>query len=153
MLYACDRRWWDHSAGVPEFAGLKVTGDRQAAVRHGLRVVWPDANRNELLLERAGWIGYGGNSGFQALNLALQFGAMRLVLVGFDLTLAAGVHWHGKHEGGLNNPSAESLARWARTLDRQAPMLEALGIEVLNASPASALTAFPKVPLEDALGC
>lgn len=101
----------------------------------------------------AGHIGYGGNSGFQALNLALQFGARRIVLVGFDMQLADGVHWHGRHASNLNNPSAASLARWATILDRQAPAIAAMGALVLNASADSALTAYRKVPLEDALAC
>lgn len=108
--------------------------------------------RDELLMDEAGVIGWGGNSGFHALNLALQFGAARVVLVGFDMTIAAGVHWHGVHPGHLNNPTGRLLMKWAEILDRQAPRLRALGVEVLNASPASALAAYPKVTLEEAFG-
>lgn len=141
-------------AGVPEFEGLKICGDARAARAFpALRQVRPDMNSDRVLMQAAGRIGYGGNSGFQALNLALQFGARRVILVGFDMHLADGVHWHGRHAANLNNPTAASLARWAALLDRQAPAIAALGVEVLNASPASALTAYRKVPLEDALGC
>jgi sugar phosphate isomerase/epimerase len=106
-----------------------------------------------LVTDRVGEVGWGGNSGFQALNLAVQFGARKIVLVGFDLNLDQGVHWHGPHPGRLNNPTRDSLARWARVLDAQAPLLERLGVEVVNASPASALTKFRKVPFEEALAC
>lgn len=131
---------------------MKITGDPQAAARYDLRLVKvSDADR--VLMEQAGVVGSGGNSGFQALNLALQFGARRIILVGYDLNLVGGVHWHGHHAARLNNPTALNLMRWAERLDRQAAAIAALGVEVLNTSPTSALEAFPKVPLEDALSC
>lgn len=137
---------------MPEFAGLKIAGDRQAANRYGLQAV-RIAETDRMLMAEAGVVGSGGNSGFQALNLALQFGASRVILVGFDLSLAGGLHWHGRHAARLNNPTAVNLARWAERLDRQAAAIAELGVEVLNASPTSALTAFAKVPLKDALSC
>lgn len=87
------------------------------------------------------------------LNLAVQFGARRVVLVGFDLNVDAGIHWHGPHPARMNNPTPGLLAKWARILDAQAPRLAALGVEVLNASLVSALAAYRKVTLEEALGC
>lgn len=139
--------------GVPEFAGLKITQDVTAAKAYGLQRVTLRKGRDQLLVEEAGVIGWGGNSGFHALNLAVQFGAARIVLVGYDMTLAGGIHWHGPHPARLNNPTGRSLMRWADILDAQAPLLAAIGVTVLNASPVSALTAFPKVSLEEALAC
>lgn len=106
---------------------------------------------DRILVEQLGVVGDGGNSGFQAINLAAQFGAARIVLVGFDMRLDRGVHWHGKHPPGLNNPHDIHLTRWRRAIDGAAPNLAALGIQVWNASPVSALTAFPIVSIEDAL--
>ena len=152
-LYACDGAWWDHRRGVPEFGGLKVSQDVRAAKAWGVHQVRLRQHCDRLLVEEAGEIGWGGNSGFHAVNLAVQFGAARLVLVGYDMTLAFGVHWHGRHGGHLNNPSAKALARWAAVLDAQGPLLASLGIEVFNTSPTSALEAFPYATLEEALGC
>jgi hypothetical protein len=137
--------------GVPEFPGLKITQDPTAAINFALRRVHLQKGRNELLVEEAGHIGWGGNSGFHGLNLAVQFGAARIVLVGYDMTLLNGVHWHGPHAARLNNPTGRALVRWAEILDAQAPLLAGLGVEVLNASPVSALAAYPKVSLEEAL--
>lgn len=75
------------------------------------------------------------------------------MLVGYDLSLDQGVHWHGRHGGRLNNPTQRACARWRAIIDAQAPLLASLGVTVLNASPVSALAAFPKVPLEEALAC
>lgn len=101
-----------------------------------------------LCMER-GVIGGGGNSGFQALNLALQFGARRVVLVGVDLV---GTHWYGRNNWHMaGNPDDGAFGRWAAAFEGAVPMLKAMGAEVLNASPRSALKCFPKVDLMDAL--
>jgi hypothetical protein len=108
---------------------------------------------HEMLTEEAGTIGHGGNSGFQAINLAVQFGAKKIILVGFDMNLGQGMHWHGKHPSKLNNPNVKNVAHWRRRLDAVAPQIAAVGVQVLNASPVSALTAYPKMTFEEALRC
>lgn len=146
-----------HRAGVQEFEGLRISQDPTAAQRYGLNRVFLRKGCGQILMDYAGHIGAGsnsggGNSGFQALNLALQFGAARVILVGFDMNLAGGVHWHGRHEARLNNPTDQALARWAEALDGQAAAIAALGVEVVNASPSSSLGAYPKRSLAEALG-
>lgn len=106
---------------------------------------------DRLVSDPVGTVGWGGNSGFQALNLAWQFGPSRIVLVGFDMRIDAGLHWHGPHPTGMNNPSLRRCERWRRALDAVAPVLEASGVEVLNASPISTLTAYPTCSLEEAI--
>lgn len=144
---------------MPKFKGLKLTADVAAATAEpDLFLVKVLSCRPEILTATPGIIGSGsdrggGNSGFQALSLAVQFGARKIILVGFDMRLDQGAHWHGKHPPGLNNPSDKSIAIWRRTLNAAAPALDALGVEVLNASPVSTVTAFPIVTLEEALAC
>lgn len=103
------------------------------------------------MVHKFGAIGSGGNSGFQALNLAVQFGCRSVVLAGYDMHDRAGIHWHGKHDGNLRNPTRTSLARWRGVFDSQAEALRRMGVTVLNASPDSALTAFPKMTFKAAL--
>jgi hypothetical protein len=134
------------------FKGLKITQDRNAADTMGLHRVEVRNRVGRLLLDEAGVIGAGGitgggNSGFQALNLALQFGARQIILVGYDMTLANGSHWHGKHENGLGNPGHKRIEDWREVLDNLGPQLKASGVEVLNASKGSALQSFPFVEL------
>lgn len=151
LLYAADAAYWAHDAEARDFPGLKVTQDAKAAARYGLHRVKLDPLGRTMRFDRVGEIGAGGNSGFQAINLAAQAGAARIVLVGFDYSLARGVHWHGRHGGNLNNPSSLNVARWREDLEAAAPMLADLGVDVLNASPHSSLTAFEKRPLEACL--
>jgi len=106
---------------------------------------------NRMAFDQFGVLGAGGNSGFQAVNLAAQTGAARIALVGFDMTISAGVHWHGRHKPGLNNPGHLVIDGWRRGLDAMAPKLAALGIEVVNCSAQSALKAYRHMSLEEAL--
>lgn len=145
LLYACDGKWWEVAQPDPAaFAGLRVTQDNRAARLYGLRTVELTRGQDRILTDRPGALGWGGNGGFHALNIAAQSNPGRILLVAFDFQ---GEHWHGRHAKGLNNPAQASLARWARTLDAQAPAFAALGIHVVNCSPDSALTAYPKTTL------
>lgn len=102
-------------------------------------------------MDDTGEIGWGKNSGFQAVNLAARFGAKRIVLVGFDYNLNSGVHWHGTHRPPLTNPRSGTVDEWRAIMDRQAETFERLGIEVLNASAKSSLSAYPRVSLREVL--
>ncbi len=133
---------------------MKITQDAAACAAYPeLKRVHVRRGADVPLLGAQGVIGDGGNSGFQAINLAAQFGASRILLVGFDMSLARGVHWHGLHPRGLNNPSPANIARWRRVLDAAAPAYAAAGVEVINCSAESALTAYPKRSLREALAC
>lgn len=102
-------------------------------------------------MEPRGCIGWGGNSGFQAVNLALQFGAARIILLGYDYTTQGGIHFDGRHPPGMRNPSQAGLDRWGAVLDSQRPFLDALGVEVINCSPVSSLSAFRRLDIFEAL--
>jgi hypothetical protein len=139
-LYAADGAWWDagHERLEPGgFAGLKLTQDAPTAVKYADVHLMNLKHVDRLLLETPGEIGSAGNSGFQAINVALQFGARRLGLVGYDLCLEGGIHWHGPHQGRLNNPSAALLAHWRQRLDSQATLIEAIGASLVTLTPSA----------------
>lgn len=140
VLYACDCKWWQANPDALAFAGLKITASENCPLP--LRKVKVVAGVNAILTEMAGVIGSGSNSGFQAINLAVQWGVKRVVLVGFDMRLDRGSHWHGDHGAGLRNPRAELVATWVKAIDGAAKTLAGLGVDVVNATPGSALRAF-----------
>lgn len=146
VLYACDFAWWRLHDGVPEYSGLKLSQDARACAAYAdLRRVHLHRQCDVLMSGRRGHIGDGGNSGFQALNLAIQFGAARILLVGYDMTLINGAHWHGHHPHGLNNPRPNTIARWLAACWSTPD-----GVEIVNCHPGSALAAYPKLTFEDA---
>jgi hypothetical protein len=101
--------------------------------------------------DEPGVIGSGGNSGFQAINIAAQFGVSKILLIGFDMHTASGVHWHGRHGNDLVNPTDFNFTRWRQVLDRASGLLNQLGVDVVNASPDSTLNAYPKMTVADAM--
>jgi hypothetical protein len=128
VLYGCDGIWWRKSKGVPNFQGLKLCQDGNAC--HDFPALLKVRVRhrvNEILTEKPGEIGWGG------------------------MRLDRGVHWHGAHRAGLNNPREANMARWRASVNGAAQRLAELGITVINASLDSALTAYPKMPLQEAL--
>jgi hypothetical protein len=153
VLYAGDWAWWANAKGCPEFKGLKLSIDRRACEQPdwGIRKVDCAKHDDRLELRRFNRVGWGGNSGFGALNLAVQFGASNIILVGFDMTIRYGSHWHGDHPAGMNNPRPGNVERWRRAIDAAAAQLAPIGIRVFNCSPISTLKACPKVTFQEAL--
>ena len=156
VLYGCDHGWWRERNGVPEFQGVKLSQDATTCARYrDVHKIDVQRDEHKLLLDQPGVIGSGYNSGFQALNLVVQFGVKRVILVGLDMRLGerGEVHWHGRHAKGLSNPTVVTIARWRDVMDRQVKTLKHLGVAVINASEISALTAFPKMSFLEALEC
>lgn len=146
LLYACDGAWWRHNKGLPEFDGLRLTEDQRASDEFRIPRVKVCRSCDRFVAGPVGTVGDGGNSGFQALNLALQFGVTNILLVGYDMSLASGEHWHGRHPSGLNNPREHNVSRW---LGSKWPTPG--GVEIVNCSQVSSLTAYPKKSFETAL--
>lgn len=152
VVYGCDGPWWRFRNGLPEFSGVKLSNDTPACTAyrdlHKVEVL----DHNKLEFSTPGVLGTGGNSGFQAINLAAQFGVNRILLIGFDMNATAALHWYGRNTWrGANNPAVSNFMRWRDAIFAQAPVLKAMGIDVVNASRESALTCFVHKPIEQAL--
>lgn len=149
--YACDWRWWNSYNGLPEYKGLKLCQDNNFdATEWNIKNVTVNRAVDHLLVSQFGILGWGGNSGFHALNLAVQFGCSKILLVGFDMTLVHGIHWHGPHKT-LNNPNPGNVARWRNAIDNANITLNGLGICVINCSAISMLQNYQKMNLQEAL--
>lgn len=152
VLYAADSAWWKHRAPlVDQFIGQRWTqtiGWHGVAKPDGIHVVEAETDDRIAL---TGPIGTGGNSTFQALGLAVQWGAKKIVFAGLDLQIACKTHWHGDHEQPLRNTTPATFTAFRKAFINAAPKLQALGVEIINATPASALECFPKMDIEDAL--
>lgn len=152
VLYAADDRWWDEHPKGRQFAGLKVTPGPVPAKRWGLNLVSLvdplSPARDDMTIETPGLISRGGNSGHQVTNLVIQFGCREILWLGFD---CKGDHWHGRHPIPLRNPKPQRLANWAATFDAQADRLKKLGVRIVNCSSDSAITAYPRMAVGEAL--
>lgn len=154
VLYGCDHHWWEAHRGVPEFPNLRMAYDARTIEKfRGMPFlkVSIKKQREEFMFDEIGNVGWGGNSGFHAINLVAQFGVIRIALVGFDMRVDKGKHFFGDHKYTKDRPSQANCTRWARIIDSQAKVLLKRGISVVNCSNVSTLTAFPKMGLEEFL--
>lgn len=133
-LFAMDRTWW---AAHWQEVGEVFTGRRYTINK--LPVNW-----GVTALSRVNGF---GNSGAAAISLAVNKGASRVVLLGYDCQHTRGeTHWHGAHPAGLGN--AATVARWPAKFEQLAKALKARA-QIVNASRETALTCFERVELED----
>lgn len=156
-LYGCDKDWWITVHGAPRFRGLKISPSPTVCKVyrdvHLIRLL----TRAEILIREIGTVGCGlrtggGHSGFHAINLAVQFGAARIVLVGFDMRFDHGAHWHPHIAGTARHVTDKAMDQCRAALDGCAAQFAELGIEVINASPISALQNYRKAELLEAVG-
>lgn len=154
-LYGLDKGWWIANCGAAEFEGLKFSPSPTICrIYSGIREIRLKT-KAEVLIGQTGVIGCGlksggGHSGFQAMNLAVQFGAKRILLVGFDMQMDKGAHWN-PGERGVAKPDANRFETWRREMDGCADQIAGLGVDVINCSMGSALTAYRKVQLTEVL--
>lgn len=93
----------------------------------------------------------GRSSGHTAVSLAIAMGANAIVLVGYDMRPIAGrEHHHSEYTGprdlDIYREFAGGFSGWkAASLKR--------GVEIVNATPGSAIPEFPMVDLDEVLSC
>lgn len=144
VLYAADGAWWNvHGPrGAFAFEGWRVSATPM--VRGPVMSLRVSGQRG--FDDRLGYIRTGSNSGYQAVHLAAQLGARKIVLCGIDMR---GSHFFGLHPSPLRNTG--SFTRYIELFRTIAQPLANRGIDVVNVSPCSALDAFRRGVLEQEL--
>ena len=151
VAFGVDFMWWKvHHQAVRKTSPAQCwTVDKSAAERFGLHFVRP-ANTGGLHETR---VNTNGNSGAAAINLAVLFGARRILLLGFDMKQGPNGEKH--HHPDHPKPCAQGavFSDWLYRFDALARGCESKGVEVINCSAATALTCFPRMSLDEALAC
>ncbi|TIN41388.1 MAG: hypothetical protein E5Y10_22875 [Mesorhizobium sp.] len=153
VLFFADGRWWREKAlrpGVDDFAGLIVTtameiGDPRVKK---MKKVAPTA-----LAEKSDTVALARSSTTGAINLAIHFGAKKIVLLGVDAKLAPDGtrHNHGLKWPWPKGATAEAFADQAREFATIAPSAVKLGVEIVNANPDSAIKTWLRLKFEECL--
>jgi len=148
--YSSDHDWWlMHLPEIRETcSGELWSGYPHGRFAEGIKICPYDKQARGIIRAR-GRIAWGGNSGYCALGLAYQFGAKRIILLGYDMTDSKGEHWHGSHDESIRK--AFNFPMWKPRFAEAARDFKRLGIEVVNCSRDTALDCFPKKPLEDVI--
>lgn len=160
LLYACNGEWWDFY--WPEVRALpaeKWTVNADAARRYGVN--WIDEVNQPGLSTNPRVIHHGHGSGYSLVSMAYRAGAKRIVLLGYDCKYAPNYDGYAKEVGSgprhFFGEYSASMQHW--------PKLEVKGgvhvgmvelyrsiarqglVEVLNATPGSAIDCFEKVDI------
>lgn len=151
VLFFADGRWWRQPELKPrDFAGLIVTTAPEIAHPRLLKMrkVPPlalSSDPRSVALARTSTTG--------AINLAVHFGASRIVLLGVDGKLAPDGkrHCHGLKWPWAKGAERKSFEDQAAEYRAIAPSARKLGVEIINANPDSAIDAFRKLPFEACL--
>lgn len=149
VLFAADAQWWQWHQDVPDTDlpwHLWAVDPEARKWRRFVHLV--NYNGKDGLETAPHSIRTGGHSGYMAINLAVHLGASKIILLGYDLQ-AHGTkhHFCGNHPDGRHLNYEVRGAVYATLVEP----LASLGIEIINASRASLLTAFPVSSLERAL--
>src|SRR3546814_326343 len=137
VLYAADLEWGDLHESTSRTVGERWTCNDEAAKKYGLLHItcrhhtrakkYFDASGHGVLSGGHGM--HGGNSGFQALNLAFAQGVRDAVLLGFDL---GGTHFFGDHPPSIAKTSP--FEAWRSGWRAAAPEIAAAGMVGRNAT-------------------
>lgn len=135
-IYAADYLWWAHNHDVANIPAKRWTQSLRARDEFGINLFRPEENGPF-------------NSGQRAIQLAAYLGAERVILLGYDCTLANGPHWHGRHPATMHNPVPREVGRWHTDFSSLVSLLP--DVEIINASRHTALTCFPRSTIENIL--
>ena len=152
VLYAADGRWIDHHRDLlgPRLrgAGHCWTPDEAAAAAYPeWTLVGTDGEPG--LSTARDMLHRGNHGGYQMINLAYLMGCRRLVLIGYDCR-DGGQHWFGQHPEGTMRVQS-NFQRWVCGYRSIAAQTSELGLTIINATPGSAIDAFPMMELREAL--
>ena len=146
VLYAADGDWWDKNKDAREFEGEKWTCNAQAAEKYDLFDIMVKPHWHWSLTQ--GVLAAGGNSGFQAVNMAALDGAERIILLGYDMGHEPGTKKHFFEDEDAKILRTSNYAQWIKRFTKAAEFID---VPILNASRASALECFERVDLRDVL--
>lgn len=152
VVYSGDYDWYQYWHGLPDFDGEKwLCGEPDSGIawkvaqQYGLRLITPD---NKAALSFGPQIiATGGNSGFQAMNLAMLQGATKIILLGYDMQPTEGRR--NFYTGEDKRPKRSSnYELFKAAFERAAPLVP---VPVINCSRNTALECFPKMRLQHAI--
>jgi hypothetical protein len=127
-IVANDRRWWQAHPEALRLPGRKFSAHPP-----------PGVERVEITQH----IQTGTNSALLALHVAVRvLGGKRVLLYGLDLSAERGAHFFGPHPAPMPNTTPDRFNVFRAQFAAYKPTLPK-GVEVLNATPGSALQCFP----------
>lgn len=147
VCYFADQKFWNWKKDTPEWLAFK--GQKCTIQSSAFQVKDPDVHvlknsGHEGLSTDPGGVMTGSHSGYQLVNIATLSGAKRVLLLGYDCQRVKGKkHWFGEHPDSTEPPYTAIRTRY----NPMAAAAKAMGVEIINCTPGSAIDAFPKEEL------
>jgi hypothetical protein len=157
VVFFGDYPWYlIHRNRLAKFPGLKVSRNDRFFKKtpEGIKHLPIDTKHRSGLTTRKNRISWNRNSGMAAINLAVHFGAKRIILLGFDMCPDAKTkltHWHGSHRKPGEQIPHQPFRGRLQKFNVIAQDAKGLGVEIINASPNSSITEFPKKTVKELL--
>ena len=163
VLYAVNLAWWDHYHDqIMDFPCSRWTTNKDAASKYGLN--WIAEKNAPGLSTDPMVVHHGHGSGYTMVNLAFLQGAERIILLGYDLKYAADYdgkarqvgssprHYFGEYPSSMQHwPSVQVKdGVHVELLDLYRSVAEQGAVEILNATPDSAIDCFPRINIHAA---
>lgn len=147
LHYFADSKWWSwhrNQTLYRNFGGIRVTLENpDVCAKDGQLVAVKNYGKEPGFSPQRDGVHTGNNAGYQAIQLAAHLGAQTIVLLGFDMKPG---HWHGDHPQPTDPNCYAKMLPFFATLTKPAAKR---GIEILNATPGSAIACFPRVSLTE----
>ncbi len=148
-----------NKTGLAKYKGICVSCHPSIEKYEWVKFVGRDTKHPQGISPNPYKVSWNENSGAAAISLAAHSGAKRIILLGFDMKLNSDQkqHWHGVYRKGggsakpKNRPNSLPFDRHLKGFNAIARDAKALGIEILNANPDSAITVFPKYTIKELL--
>lgn len=153
MVFFGDRSFFmKNQKELALFPGLRVTSVGAVKDHYWIKHLVKDKAHSVGITRNPRRISWGSNSGSAAISVAAHTGAKRIILLGFDMIDSGqGQWWHGLYKQRTMAAGQGVFKRHLRCFPAIAKDAKELGIEILNASPKSAIECFRKVNVKELL--
>jgi hypothetical protein len=141
---------------LAEFPGIKISCHPHIEKYNWVKYLPKDNNHPNGISSNPKKVSWNNNSGSAAINIAVNAGAKRVILLGFDMKLNTNAqqHWHDLYHrlNAVNRkgkPVGVPFGRHLMGFPEIAKDTAKMGVEILNASPDSAICQFRKVTIKE----
>lgn len=158
VFYFSDTAMWDNdklTEQMMDYRGLRITNNAvytdEMYDQTGLKYVKRSEKKPYGLSKEKDAVCFNNNTGLSAIDLAYHFGAKRIILLGFDMTIGTlNSHIHGINTRlSRGEDPTRSFKRHMLSVGNIWKDAQDNGIEILNASQISKIPVFPKVRAKD----
>lgn len=139
---------------LAKFPGLKISCHSQVEPYKWVKYLSKD-EKGRGISDSPKMVCWNNNSGAAAISVAVNAGAKRVYLLGFDMKLASNKmqHWHDLYNKGecldLRRTQKLPFDRHLRCFSAIKQDAKRRGVEIYNVNPDSEIVEFPKVSLKD----